>query len=269
MQLSIKLLFCIQCGEALVNTGKKWTMATVWPKIMVTTTGLTNCTSLSATILNNNQNQVYAVAAYLFSKRTINYPVLYNNMKSSVIAEAKSKEANYTAIRPSRRATDNENAHFITFLQVQRTIIAHAVTESKNDKAFFENALILEADWSLERNPLNMILMTTATTELENENSLTNAYTSGWNDRIPGVHPGHTLYMNIYDWGGGIRGNPSWMTAKNYPDVSKWPYGEMYYNIRYVWAANEFTPQQTLRGKQALYSYLYALSKAHNNESNK
>jgi len=223
---------------------------------------LSSCTSSSSKIQTNDFNQLYAVAAYLFSNQTINYPELYNNMKLSVINEAKNNEANYSTIRPSRRATDNDNAHFINFLQVQRTIIAHAISEpGSSDHTFFENALILEADWTLGRNPLNMILMTTAATGLEDKKSVPNAYTSGWNDGTPGVHPGHTPYMNINDWGGGIRGNPSWMTQKNYPDVSQWPYGEMYYNTRYVWAANEFTPQQTMRGKQALYSYLYALSK--------
>jgi len=81
--------------------------------------------------------------------------------------------------------------------------------------------------------------------------------------------------MNIYDWGGGglIMGRPKWMVDKNYPAVvyvdparprsgiaaSNWPYGELYYNTRYVYAANEFTPQQSMRGKQALYGYLYAI----------
>ena len=53
-------------------------------------------------------------------------------------------------------------------------------------------------------------------------------------------------------------GTPTWMTSKNYPAVANWPYGELYYNTRYVYAANEFTPQQTMRGKAALYGYLYA-----------
>jgi len=232
---------------------------------------LSSFTTSSAKIQTNDFNQLYAVAAYLFSNQTINYPELRNNMKLSVINEAKNNEANYSTIRPSRRATDNDNAWFVNFLQVQRTIIAHAISEpGSSDRTFFENALTLEADWTLGRNPLNMILMTTATTGLEDKKSVPNAYTSGWNDGTPGVHPGHTPYMNINDWGGGIRGNPSWMTQKNYPDVTQWPYGEMYYNTRYVWAANEFTPQQTMRGKQALYSYLYALSKLQiTNEFNK
>ena len=206
-------------------------------------------------------NEMYAVAGYLLTNQKVNYPTLYNHMKSSIIREAKLKEANYSNIRPSRRSTDNDTGWYITTISTQRTIIAHAVSEkSSADRILFENALILEADFSLGRNPLNMIHMTTATTGLADKRSFENAYTSGWNDGVPGVHPGHTPYMNQYDWGGMIMGRPQWMTEKNYPAVRNWPYGELYYNIRYIYAANEFTPQQTMRGKTALYGYLYSLS---------
>ncbi|MDA3882785.1 MAG: hypothetical protein PF481_05845 [Bacteroidales bacterium] len=222
---------------------------------------LSLCTSPSSTVLSNSRNQLYASAAYLFSKQTINYPTLFTNMKASIIAEAKQNEANYSTTRPSRRACDNSQIWFFTEMVIQRSILAHAVTENTADKDLFENALVLEADWSLGRNPLNMIQMTTATTELADIRSVPNAYTSGWDDGTPGVHPGHTPYMNIFDWGGTmVMGNPTWMTEKNYPIVDNWPYAEMYYNTRYVYAANEFTPQQTMRGKQALYGYLHAIS---------
>jgi len=225
---------------------------------------LSSCTSTTSTIQSGSQNQLYAVAAYLFTKQTVNYPTLYNNMKASLIAEAKNYEANYSTVRPSRRATDNAQGWFVTEMVIQRTIIAHAISEAGANKTLFENALILEADWTLGRNPLNMIQMTTATTNLAHKKSVPNAYTSGWNDGTPGVHPGHTPYMNIDNWGGGmVMGNPTWMTDKNYPSTKDyWPYGEMYYNTRYVYAANEFTPQQTMRGKQALYGYLHAISPA-------
>jgi hypothetical protein len=129
---------------------------------------------------------------------------------------------------------------------IQRSIIAHAVCEPGADKTLFEKCILLEADWSLGRNPLNMIIMTTATTPLASKKSVPNAYTSGWADGTPGVHPGHTPYMNIYDWspGGMAMGNPTWMTTKNFNPTTNWPYGEMYYNVRYFYAANDFTPQQ-------------------------
>jgi len=217
----------------------------------------------SATSIRNEAgyNETYAVAGYLFTNRTVNYPTLYDNMKKAVIAEAKSKEANYSNSRPSRRSTDQDNGWYITAIHNQRSILAHAISEEGSaDRQMFEDALILEADFSLGRNPMSMIHMTTATTGLGDKRSFENAYTSGWNDGVPGVHPGHTPYMNQYDWGGGpVRGCPTWMTSKNYPAAGNWPYGELYYNIRYVWAANEFTPQQTMRGKTALYGYLYGI----------
>ena len=215
-------------------------------------------------------SEMYAVAGYLLTNRKVNHPARYNNMKNSIVAEAKAKEANYSDQnypdrRPSRRSSKQDAGMYVsTMNNNQRTIIAHAISEEGSaDKKMFENALILEADYSLGRNPLNMILMTTATTNLESKKSVENAYTSGWNDGTPGVHPGHAPYMNYIDWnpGGMAMGNPSWMTSKNYPAASYWPIGELYYNTRYVYAANEFTPQETLRGKMALYGYLYGIRK--------
>jgi len=236
----------------------------------------TNTSGVSLTFgssTNNDEtigyNEMYAVAGYLFTNRTVNNRERYDNMKNSIVAEAKSQEANYSDPnypdrRPTRRSTKQDAGMYVTTMNNnQRTIIAHAISvKGSADKQLFENALILEADFSLGRNPLNMVLMTTATTGLANKKSVENAYTTGWNDGVPGVHPGHTPYMNFRDWGGGmVMGNPSWMTNKNYPAVSYWPVGELYYNTRYVYAANEFTPQETLRGKAALYGYLYGISK--------
>jgi hypothetical protein len=222
------------------------------------------CTSATSTICNPfTHNEVYAVAGYLFTTRKVNYPALYDNMKSAIVADAKSREANYSDSRPSRRSTDNDTGRDVTIITTQRSIVAHAISEDgSDDKKLFEDILTREADFSLGRNPLNKIHMTTATTGLAGKRSFENAYTSGWNDGVPGVHPGHTPYMNHRDWGGLIMGNPTWMTSKNYPAVGSWPLGELYYNTRYIYAANEFTPQQTMRGKTALYGYLYAISPA-------
>jgi len=231
------------------------------------------CKTANSTICNiTSYDELYAVAGYLFTNQKVHYQDLYDNMKSSIINEAKTREANYSNIRPSRRSTDNNTGSFVTTINTERTIVAHAISdEGSDDKALFENALILEADFSLGRNPMNMINMTTATTALANKKSPENAFTAGWNDGVPGVAPGITPYMNQYTWGGTVAmGNPTWMTKKNYPVitydakdhpiVNPWPYGELYYNTRYVYAANEYTPQQVMRGKTALYGYLYAIS---------
>lgn len=218
----------------------------------------------SSVIMNSSVNQLWGTAAYLTTKRKVNFPALLNNMKASIINEAKTQEASNTLTRPSRRATDNNSGYWKTIQNVQRTMIAHAITTNAADKAFFENALVLEADWGLGRNPLNMIQMSTATTSLETMRSVENLYASGRSDGTPGLHPGQTPYMNTDDWGTGlIMSRPSWMVAKCYPDyAANWPKAEGYFNTRYVYAHSEFTPQQTMRGKMALYGYLYGMNKA-------
>jgi uncharacterized protein YjdB len=203
---------------------------------------------------------LWATAAYALTHRSVRYPTLQNNMKAALIHQAKIKEVNYSNSRPSRRATDNDAGYFHTIQNVHHTLVAHALTTDPADKAKFTDALVLEASWGLGRNPLNMIQMGTATTNLASKRSVENMYTTGKDDGINGQHPGHTPYLNTDDWACGmIMGCPGWMTSKNYPSVNSWPKGELYYNTRWVWAHSEFTPQQTMRGKMALYGYLYSL----------
>jgi endoglucanase len=230
---------------------------------------LSDATTNTSEIVNSgSKNQLWASAAYLKTKRTVHYSTLFSRMKASIINEAKNVESNNSNNRPSRRASDNSTGWFKTDQNVQRCIVAHAIADSQSDKDIFENAMVLEADWGLGRNSLNMIYMTTACTNLASKRSVENAYTTGRNDGYPSVHPGHTPYINTKDWGGSmIMGKPSWMTAKCYPDYGGdnqtigWPKAEGYFNTRYVYAHSEFTPQQTMRGKAALYGYLYGLYK--------
>jgi hypothetical protein len=110
-----------------------------------------------------------------------------------------------------------------------------------------------------------MIQMTTAATPLSSRRSVQGAYTTGRDDGAPGLHPGHTPYMNLDDWSCSMTmGCPSRLYTNCYPANfrSTWPVAEGYFNTRYVWAHNEFTPQQTMRGKMALYGYLYGIGKA-------
>jgi hypothetical protein len=235
---------------------------TVYENMLNSLCDITSNTSLVSSMDSNPRNQLYACAAYLTTPQTVNYPTLLSRMKASVINEAKSKEANNINTRPSRRGTDPSSEWFKTVQNVQRCIVGHAVADPGADKSLLMNAMVLEADWGLGRNSGNMIYMTTATTSLANKRSIQNAYTSGWNDGTPGVHPGHTPYMNIDNWASsGMIGNmPSRLAAMCYPDfVTYWPQDQSDFNNRYVWAHSEFTPQQTMRGKQALYGYLYGL----------
>ena len=211
-----------------------------------------------------DMNQLYGIAAYLTTPRPVNYPALQNNMRASIILEAKQREANYSTTRPTRRAVAQENGYFVTVQNVQRTILAHAVATDPADIEFFERALYLEADWGLGRNPANIIQMTTASTSLADKKSVQAAYTSGYNDGVPGLHPGHTPYWNIDCWFAGmVMACPTRIAENNYPVYTNWPQGELYFDTDYSWAHGEFTPQQTMRGKQALYGYLYGI----NNES--
>jgi hypothetical protein len=222
-------------------------------------------TSTNSKLIDDNMNQLHGTAAYLFSPQTIHYQQLFDNMKASVIAQAKSLETDLCSKRPSRRATLEVSWYFRTAQNVHHSIIAHAITSNSDEKALFRKAITLEADYGLGRNPMNMIQMTTASTPLESKRSVPLAYTTGGDDGTPGMHPGHTPYMNLDDWDKSMTmGSPSKLYANCYPANFKtvWPIDEGYFNTNYVWAHNEFTPQQTMRGKIALYGYLYGISRA-------
>lgn len=227
------------------------------------------CAAAPSTLKNNSRNQIYATAAYLVTDQPVHYPTLHQNMKSQIISEAKSTEAGLIDSRPSRRSTDQTPSYWRTAHFVHRSIIAHAVADDPGDKDVFRKALCLEADWGLGRNPLNMIQMTTASTPLESKRSVTEAYTSGRDDGFAGLHPGHSPYMNLDDWGSMVMARPSTLYANSYPENfrSTWPMGEAYFPSRWVWAHNEFTPRQTMRGKMALYGYLYGLAENQSPES--
>ena len=212
-------------------------------------------------LITKNANQIWATAGYLFTPSKIGFPQLQERMKKSVIYFARMAETAYSEARPSRRSSDQITGYFHTVQNVHRTLIAHKLSDDPEEKRHFLDALTMEADWGLGRNPLNMIQMTTATTPLATTRSVENAFTSGRNDGTPGLHPGHTPYLNTDKWNKRPMGNPQWMAERGYPEFAKWPRGECYYNTRWVWAHSEFTPQQTMRGKMALYEYLYGISR--------
>jgi endoglucanase len=220
------------------------------------------CRTGLAELENDTRNQTWATAAYLLTPRPVRYPALQGNLRACVIDEARDKEAHLSETRPSRRATDDRPGYFRTSQNVQRTMIAHAVATSPADRDLFRKALQLEADWGLGRNPINTIEMGTATTPLAGKRSIEYMYTTGREDGVPGIHPGHTPYLNLDDWFCGMTmGCPSRLYQNTYPTDFRntWPIGEGYFNSPWVWAHSEFTPQQTMRGKTALYAYLYAL----------
>lgn len=222
------------------------------------------CAAGPAPLLTDNRNQLYATAAYLITPRTVNYPTLQANMKTQVIDEAKSEEANLIDSRPSRRGVARDDISFWRTAQnMGRTIVAHAVADAQPDIEHFRKALALEADWGLGRNPLNIVEMSTIHTPLASKRNYEEVYTSGRNDGVPGIHPGHTPYNNLSNWAPGmVMGRPSALYENSYPSnvTTTWPRGETYFPSRWVWAHTEFTPRQTMRGKMALYGYLYGLA---------
>ncbi len=214
--------------------------------------------------IHNVHNQLWGVAAYLLTDQPVNYPDLFENMKSSIIAEADEKEAGFVSKRPSRRGYAPQQSWWQTNQDMHRTILAHAVTQDSAQRTDFLDALLLEAGWGLGRNPLNKIQMTTATTDLADKRSVENIYTSGRNDGTPGLHPGHTPYLNTRSWGSGemVGANPGIVFDRfYYPKIENWPHAEKYINTRFIWSHSEFTPRQTMRGKALLYAYLYGLHK--------
>ena len=223
------------------------------------------CTTAGSEILNSKMNQLWATAGYLMTPQTIHFQTLWNNMKSSIISQAKSVEASNIDTRPSRRATNENDGYFRTIQNVHHTLVAHAVTADATERALFRKALALEADWGLGRNPANLIEMGTSSTPLESKRGVKYMYTAGVDDGVPGTTPGQTPYCNLDDWDTSMTmGSPSKLYKDSYPADFKntWPIGEACFETPWVWAHSEFTPQQTMRGKTALYGYLYGLDHA-------
>lgn len=205
-------------------------------------------------------NQLWGTAAYLMAAKygwhPIRHPELLANMKAAVIHEAMTKNVANVEVWPVRRSADNAHGWFQTVTEVQRVCVAHAVSTNAEEKRVLLRALRLEADYSLGRNPINMVLMTGL-----GPRHVDDIYTSGRNDGVPGSHPGHTPYMNAEPWGEGFMFDPRWMASRGYPDWKEWPHGEAIWRARYCFANNEFTPQQSMRGKHCLYGYLHALNR--------
>ncbi len=199
--------------------------------------------------------QIHGTAAYLNCPHQRNYPELYGNMKKAVRNQALEHNVKHMDLRPSRRSSNNN--YWQTPHNLQLVILAHFVSEDKNERELLEKAMILEADWGLGRNPTNTVEMTGL-----GQRHIVNCYTTGRNDGTPGLHPGQTPYNNLDPWGTGHNGgNPQWFAEKCYPEWKPggWPHQEGFFNCRYVWANGEFTPRQTMRGKMALYGYLYGM----------
>lgn len=205
-------------------------------------------------------NQVYGTAIYLstgtWKVRAISNEKLFSNMRASLIAEAIKKNVENSEKWPSRRASDPASGWFQSIVEVQKVCIAHAFAPDAATQQRLLKALYLEADWGLGRNPMNMVQMTGLGSRRPDY-----IYTSGRNDGVPECHPGHTPYMNSEPWGNDFMGNPRYYSSRGYPDWKQWPQAEALWRAPYCYSNNEFTPQQSMRGKHMLYAYLYTLGK--------
>lgn len=225
---------------------------TRWEELMAAESMLKDANSL---VENRREwTQTWGTAAYLFTPHTRHFGDLYDNMKSSLRAQAMENNVKQMDQRPSRRSSNNN--YWQTPHNLQLVLLAHAISKDPTDRELFEKAMLLEADWGLGRNPTNTVEMTGL-----GERHIINCYTSGRNDGTPGLHPGQTPYHNLDNWGGSHNGShPEWFTERCYPLwESGWPHQEAFFNSRYCWANSEFTPRQTMRGKMALYAYLYSI----------
>ncbi len=224
-----------------------------WEEIVVAESVVkTDTTSIE---LKKDWGQLWGTTAYLLSPHEQHYPELVSMMKASIHYHAFRDNVRLMDIRPSRRSSDNN--YWQTSHYLHQVILAHAFSDNPEEKELLEKAMILEADWGLGRNPTNTVEMTGL-----GKRHIVNCYTSGRNDGSPGLHPGHTPYNNIDPWGKSHNGsNPHWFIEKGYPGWIEggWPHQEAFFNCRYTWANGEFTPRQTMRGKMALYAYLYSI----------
>lgn len=200
--------------------------------------------------------QIWGTAAYLNCPRERHYKDLYENMKKSVNHEADLLHVNPMALRPSRRTTNDRR--WQTSENLQLVMLAHFVSTDKVRRTLLEKAMYIDADWCLGRNPSNTVEMTGL-----GERHITDCYTTGRNDGVPGSHPGQTPFNGTETWSPGNGGDARILLGRCYPDWNNggWPSQESFFNQRYMWVNGEFTPRETMRGKMALLGYLYGIRK--------
>ncbi len=225
---------------------------TRWEDVMAST-------SLSASadshIWSHNQGiQTWATAAYLHSPHKRNYSDIYNNMVKAVNRQADDLHLSKSQTRPSRRTTNDPR--WQTSENLQLLMIAHSIVDDPQRKAALERAMILDADWCLGRNPSNTVEMTGL-----GQRHITDCYSTGRNDGVPGTHPGQTPFNGTETWSPGHNGGDARvLLAYCYPKWEDgWPSQESFFNQRYFWVNGEFTPRETMRGKMALLAYLNSL----------
>lgn len=224
-----------------------------WEDIMAE---LSIVTGPDSKIWNTRQGyQIWGTAAYLNCPQERHYPELYRNMKSSVTLEAETNHVSRSDLRPSRRTTND--SRWQTSENLQLVMMAHFIAEDNDTRLRLEKAMYIDADWCFGRNPSNTVEMTGL-----GERHITDCYTTGRNDGVPGSHPGQTPFNGTETWSRGDGGDAQILLKRCYPAWTEgWPSQESFFNQRYMWVNGEFTPRETMRGKMALTAYLYGIRK--------
>ena len=209
-------------------------------------------------VLNRDWNgwcQLWAVAAYVTCPHARHYQPLYQTLLASLQQETDAHHLFPSRLRPSRRAADDPR--WQTSENLQLAMLAHFVSTDPERRSELEQLMYDEAGWCLGRNPGNLVEMTGL-----GPRHITDVYSTGRNDGVPGTHPGQTPFNGTESWSKGNGGDVPILLNRCYPSWydGGWPRQESWFNQRYFWANSEFTPRETMRGKLALTAYLYSLS---------
>lgn len=200
--------------------------------------------------------QLWGAAAYLTTPRKRHYDSYYRNLKSSIDNHADDFNMRHFDTRPSRRVA-NDPRHR-TSENLDLVLLAHKIADNPERKRRLEDAMYAEAGWGLGRNPSNTVEMTGL-----GRRHITDVYSTGRNDGVPGTHPGHTPFNGTETWTENNGGDARILLNRCYPSWQEggWPEQESFFNQRYMWVNSEFTPRETMRGKMALLAYLYGIRK--------
>ncbi len=203
--------------------------------------------------------QQFATTAYILSPQKVNDPDLQSTMKNAMINQAKRDYVDRMDLSPVRaiRWGGSWDGIFMSSSEVSVVAIAHRLTEKESTRKYLEKGLYSEAEWTLGRNPLGLVLMTGLT-----DRCVTQTFAPGRRDGHAGLTPGWTPYMMRDGWKNADDIHRcEWYTNRNYPeDKEVWPWGEHFWNSRYCVPNSESTPQQNYRQKILLYGYLFGIA---------
>ena len=112
-----------------------------------------------------------------------------------------------------------------------------------------------EAGWGLGRNPSNTVEMTGL-----GQRHITDCYSTGRNDGVPGTHPGQTPFNGTETWSSGNGGDARIILDRCYPDWNDggWPRRSRS-STSGTMGERRVHPARTMRGKMALLGYLYGI----------